>query len=194
MVSALPSGNPTGLGRPLLASSAQTCPRSYPPAHVPSTCRFASAKGRCGRSSTARRTSVSHPSQRAPTSLTRRTPVALGDPFPGPRDRLVIGVHEPFSNFLARVDADMHLEQAKREPATGVDLRKAGRYPDQPDECARGTSPAGLKPKRRVVVLDALALHFFDPARAIHGLALGAGEAPGIPAVGPVRRIQPMRL
>src|SRR5688500_10921837 len=54
--------------------------------------------------------------------------------------------------------------------------------------------PQRSKAQRWVIALHALALDLVDPVRPINGLAIGPREAPGIAAVGPVRRLEPMRV
>src|SRR5712691_5966050 len=48
--------------------------------------------------------------------------------------------------------------------------------------------------QRRVIVLDSLALDLVHPARLVDDLTVGAGDAPRIATVRPIRRLQPMRL
>src|SRR5206468_2187059 len=54
--------------------------------------------------------------------------------------------------------------------------------------------PRRLEPQTWVIVLDSLAFDLVHPVRAVHALAIGAGEAPSIAAVRPVRRVKPMRF
>src|SRR6185503_13919242 len=91
-----------------------------------------------------------------------------------------------------------------RGRSRSADLSWAGRSRNRLRYVACDTSVTQLTPhtagherlelQGRVIVLNALAFDLLDPARAIGGLAVGAGQAPGVAPVGPVRRLKAVRL